>query len=74
MAKKLILGPILAHLAQIWAPKNFFVGFTYTRRYTLLQAIIAGNFMRKWQKSFRPDFGLFGPNLGLKKFFRKFYF
>ena len=45
--KKLILGPILAHLAQIWAPQNFFVGFIYTRCYTLLQAIIVGNFMRK---------------------------
>ena len=30
MAKKLILGPILACLAQIWALKNFFVSFTST--------------------------------------------
>ena len=31
MAKKLILGPILAHLAQIFALKNFFMGFISTR-------------------------------------------
>ena len=28
MAKNLIVGPILAHLVQIWAPKNFLVAFT----------------------------------------------
>ena len=39
---------ILAPLAQIWTPKNFIwiflVGFTSTRCYTLLQAIIVCNF------------------------------
>ena len=30
MAKNLVLGLILAHLAHIWAPKSFFMGFTST--------------------------------------------
>ena len=44
--KKLILEPILDHLAQICPPpqKIFFEGFTFSRYYTLLQAIIVCNF------------------------------
>ena len=30
MAKNLISGPISAHLAQIWVPELFFMGFTAT--------------------------------------------
>ena len=39
--KNLVSGPILAPLAQIWAPKTF---FTSTRRKTLLLAITVCNF------------------------------
>ena len=38
--KNLVLGLILAPSAHIWAQKLFFVNFTFTRSYTLLQAII----------------------------------
>ena len=41
---KLILGPILDRLVQIWAPKNFSVSFTSTICYILLQAIIVCSF------------------------------
>ena len=44
MVKKLIWGSILARLAKIWVSKIFFVGFIYTKCYTLSQAIIACNF------------------------------
>ena len=30
MTKNLILGPILAHVSQIWANNFFFAGFTST--------------------------------------------
>ena len=43
MAKKLILGPILASLTQIWAAKFFFVDFTSASIYILFQAIILCN-------------------------------
>ena len=46
MTKNLILGPILAHLAQIWVPKIFFLNFTVTRCLTFLQAIILCNFKK----------------------------
>ena len=42
MAKNLVL-------AQIWAPKCFFVDFTFTRCQTLLQAIIACNFKQNYR-------------------------
>ena len=46
--KKLILSLVLA---QICFPKFFFMGFTSTRCYTLLQAIIVCNFKEnKWTK------------------------
>ena len=41
--KKLILGPILASLTQIWAAKFFFVDFTSASIYILFQAIILCN-------------------------------
>ena len=44
MAKNLDLGPILAPLAQIWAPQKKFMDFSSTRCYTLMQAIIACKF------------------------------
>ena len=51
MGKNLISGPILACLAQIWASKNFFVGFTSTNCYTLSKAIIVFNFKENlWPK------------------------
>ena len=31
MTKNLILAPILAHLTQIWTPKDFFEGIISTR-------------------------------------------
>ena len=37
------LGPILAGYGPNLVPKNFFVGFTSTRCYGLLQAIIVCN-------------------------------
>ena len=48
--KPLVFGPILATLAQMWVLKIFFMGFTSTRCYTLLQAIIVYN-SRKTNKS-----------------------
>ena len=42
MAKNLVL-------AQIWAPKCFFVDFTFIRCQTLLQAIIACNFKQNYR-------------------------
>ena len=33
--KNLVSGPILAHLAQIWSPKIFFVGFLHKFLYLL---------------------------------------
>ena len=46
MVKKLILGLILARFNPNLAPPIFFfVGFTSTKCYTLLEAIIICNFM-----------------------------
>ena len=42
--KKLILGLILTRFGPNVVPKNLFVGFTSTRCYALLQAIIVCNF------------------------------
>ena len=44
MAKKLILGLILACFGPNLAPNFFFEGFTSTRYYTFLEAIIVYNF------------------------------
>ena len=49
MAKNLILGPILAGLAQMWTHKIYFVGFTSTSSWILFQTIILCNF--QWQKN-----------------------
>ena len=44
-------GPILARLAQIYAPKSFFVGFISIRCWALSQAIIICNFKENvWSK------------------------
>ena len=68
MAKNLVLGP-----------KTFFVDFTSTRCYTLLQATLYRLSrktneinLRKGPKkpSFGSDFGSFGPNLEPKNFYR----
>ena len=44
MAKKLISGLVLARFDPKLVPQIFFVGFTSTRCYTLLQAITVCNF------------------------------
>ena len=62
MVKNLISGPILAHLAHIWALN--FVGFTSTRCWTLLQAIIVCN-------SFWTRYKTYGAKFGSPKFFVK---
>ena len=77
--KKLILELILTCLPQLLTSNRFFVGFTSTRCYMLLQAIILCNFKENtWTKleemtkksSFRPNFGPFWPKFGPPKFFR----
>ena len=50
-SEKSNFGPILAHLAQTWAFKIFFVDFTPNWCYTLSQATIVCNFMENvWSK------------------------
>ena len=82
MAKNLVLGPILATLAQIWALKTFFCGsyFYYVleivARYHCM--LFQGKLINKtWENgkkpSFGSDFGPLGSNLGTKDFFRGFY-
>ena len=64
-----------------FGPKNFFVGFTSTRFYTLLQAIIVcysrktnePNLRNCKKTSFGPNFGQFGPGLGRQIFFSKIW-
>ena len=61
-------------------PKIFFIDFTSTKCYTLLQAIMASNSRKinepNWQNgkktSFRTNFGPFGPNLGPKNLLMNF--
>ena len=43
MAKNLILDPILAHLAEIWAPSFFLVSFISTSSKTFSQATMLCN-------------------------------
>ena len=51
MAKNLASGLILARFGPNLVPINFFVGFTSTRCYALMQAIIACNFKENlWTK------------------------
>ena len=78
MMKNLILGPILA---QIWAP-NFFWGFYFYYMLDIVASYHCMQFQGKlinqtWENgknktNFGPDFGLFGPNLGPKIFFKGF--
>ena len=78
MVKKLVSGPILSPLAQIWAPKFFswtlllldvkhcckLSLYAFSRKTNELN-------LRKWQKSsFGPNFDLFGLNLGHQFFFK----
>ena len=76
MAKKLILGLVLACFDQKLVPNFFFVGFT--RCYTLCQLSLHASSRktnepnrRKWQKKprFGPEFGPFGPNSDCQFFF-----
>ena len=67
MSKNLVSRPILIPLAQIWAPKFFFLlGFVSARCYTLLQAIktkqknlvlgpILAHFAQIWAANFFPQ-------------------
>ena len=62
--------------SQIWSPKSFFVGFTSTRYYTMLPAIILCNFkenkqnLKKWQKTqFGVRFWPLCPKFRPPKFF-----
>ena len=78
--KKLVLCLILTLLAQIWTPKTFFVDFISIRffvsgyNYVEFQGkLVKQTWENDKKPSFGPDFGHFGPNLGLKTFFRRFY-
>ena len=82
MAKNLILDPILACLAQIWAPK-FLNGFEV---YYMLGIIASFHCMQRqgklmnqtWENdeipSFKPNFGPFWLKFGPPKIFCGFYF
>ena len=60
---------------QIWAAKNFFVGFTppvvVMQYIKLLTMQFPGKLMNQTSKkpNFGPNFGLFGPNLPLPSIF-----
>ena len=80
--KKPSLRPYFGLFWPIFGTQRvFFVGFTSSKCYTLLEAIIVCNFEENsWIKlengkkpSFRPDFGHVGPNLGPKIVFCEFY-
>ena len=67
MAKKLILGPILTHLAQIWAANIF---LDIVTRYHPIQ--FKGKLRNQtWENGkkthFGPDFGPFWPKFGSQK-------
>ena len=65
MAKKLILGLILACFSPSLVPKKFLLGFTSTRCYTWLQAITVYNSKENyWTKLEKAAKNLvLGPNL-----------
>ena len=79
MAKNLIWGPILAHVAQIWCPKFLFCGFYL---HWILD-IVASNCMQFQGKrmiqpqengkkpNFGPGLGPLGPNSGCHFFLKK---
>ena len=72
MAKKLILGPILTHLAQIWAANIF---LDIVTRYHPIQ--FKGKLRNQtWENGkkthFGPDFGPFWPKFGSQKKFMDF--
>ena len=77
--KKLSFGP---NFGPNLVPKIFFVGFTSTTYYTLLQAIIPCNSKEnQWTKlekivkkpNIESDFGPFGPNSSCQYFFFFFF-
>ena len=84
--KNLILDPILAHLAQIWDPNcflwilalidvllDFSSGFVASYHFMQFQGKLTNQTRENGKKpSFGTDFFPFGPNLGPKKFFRRF--
>ena len=61
-------GPYFGPSGTNLGLKNFFVGFTFIRYETLLQATIVFNFKEKSRKSpqkyFGHDLGPLGPNSG----------
>ena len=78
MAKNLILSPLLVCLNQIWALKMFFLWVLpllvarhcSNTSYHLMQ--FPGKLMNQTsengkKRNFGPDFGPFGPNLGLAR-------
>ena len=77
MAKDLILDPILASLAQTWAPQFFLqvlflLVFRHSSKlssYAIPRKTNEPN-LRKWQKpNSGPDFGLFYPKCSSQLFF-----
>ena len=76
MTKKLIWGPILGDLVQIWAPENFLqvLPLLVVRHCSKLSSYAIERKanelnLRKWQKvTFGHNFGLFDPNLGPRFF------
>ena len=80
--KKLILGPILDHLAQIWSPPNFFLKVLPLADIIhccklLLYAISKKTnktLLGKWQKTnFGTNFDLFASTFDLQQIFCGFY-
>ena len=74
-----MLGPILTHLAQIWAP-NFFLQvlpllvirhFSKLSSYATYRKTNEPNLANDKKPNFGPDCGLFDSNLGPKFFLEK---
>ena len=65
MAKKLILGLILAHVGPNFVSKNFFRFYFYS----MLNIVEMNQTWKNGKKTdFQPDFGPTGPNLGPNNF------
>ena len=81
MAKKQILEPVLACLAQIWAPKIFLrvlalLLVDIVPSYHLMQfrgKLINQTWENGKKPNFGPEFGPFWPKFSPQKFFRGFY-
>ena len=72
MAKKLILSPILARLAQMTHKTSSRLLVVRHRLLQFKQKLINQTWYGK-KPNFGPGFGTFDPNLGLQFFFRGFY-